>query len=59
MPGTVLELRHQRCAVKNQSRSSLIGPPNAQLLSKILSIAFTVFYYRKLVGARAFMGGAQ
>jgi len=41
-------------------QNSQMGQANAMgYISIILSIAFTVFYYRKLVGARAFMGGAQ
>ena len=41
-------------------QNSQMGMANAMgYVSIILSIAFTVFYYRKLVGARAFMGGAQ
>ncbi len=41
-------------------QNSQMGQANAMgYVSIILSIAFTVFYYRKLVGARAFMGGAQ
>jgi multiple sugar transport system permease protein len=41
-------------------QNSQMGMANAMgYVSILLSIAFTVFYYRKLVGARAFMGGAQ
>ena len=44
-----------------------IGYQNAQMgmanamayVSILLSIVFTFYFYRKLVGARAFMGGAQ
>jgi multiple sugar transport system permease protein len=41
-------------------QNSQMGMANAMgYVSIILSIAFTVFYYRKLTQARAFMGGAQ
>jgi multiple sugar transport system permease protein len=41
-------------------QNSQMGMANAMgYVSILLSIAFTVFYYRKLVGARAYMGGAQ
>lgn len=41
-------------------QNSQMGMANAMgYISILLSIAFTVFFYRKLVSARAFMGGAQ
>jgi multiple sugar transport system permease protein len=41
-------------------QNSQMGMANAMgYVSIILSIAFTVFYYRKLTQARSFMGGAQ
>jgi multiple sugar transport system permease protein len=41
-------------------QNSQMGMANAMgYISIIVSIAFTVFYYRKLTSARAFMGGAQ
>ncbi|MBL8599181.1 MULTISPECIES: sugar ABC transporter permease [unclassified Devosia] len=41
-------------------QNSQMGMANAMgYVSIILSIAFTVFYYRKLTQARTFMGGAQ
>jgi multiple sugar transport system permease protein len=37
-----------------------MGAANAMgYVSIILSIVFTVYFYRKLTTARAFMGGAQ
>ena len=41
-------------------QNSQMGMANAMgYISIILSIVFTFYFYRKLVGARAFMGGAQ
>ncbi len=41
-------------------QNSQMGMANAMgYISIIVSIAFTVYYYRKLTSARAFMGGAQ
>ena len=41
-------------------QNSQMGMANAMgYVSIILSIVFTFYFYRKLVGARAFMGGAQ
>jgi multiple sugar transport system permease protein len=41
-------------------QNSQMGLANSMgYVSIILSVAFTVFYYRKLTQARAFMGGAQ
>lgn len=46
--------------VRTGYQNSQMGMANAMgYTSILLSIAFTVFFYRKLVQARSFMGGAQ
>ncbi|MCC7321457.1 MAG: sugar ABC transporter permease [Rubellimicrobium sp.] len=46
--------------VRTGYHNSQMGMANAMgYVSILLSIAFTVYFYRKLVAARSFMGGAQ